>query len=156
MGPTTKVDMADWAATIEISVIAPAHLTVTVLPGMLDQRWGRVVNVSSAATVLATALVGGNAYVAAKSGLEAHTVNLAAELTGTGVTVNIYRPGQVDTAMYEHTHAFFKENNPAVYESLEQTRQAGGVLTPERSAAALLAHLADDETGKIWHVDKTL
>jgi NAD(P)-dependent dehydrogenase (short-subunit alcohol dehydrogenase family) len=46
-------------------------------------------------------MIGGNAYVTAKAGLEAHTVNLAAELADTGVTVNVFRPGMVDTAMQE-------------------------------------------------------
>lgn len=44
-------------------------------------------------------MVRGNAYAATKAALEAHTTNVAAELRGTGVTVNAYRPGGVDTAM---------------------------------------------------------
>jgi NAD(P)-dependent dehydrogenase (short-subunit alcohol dehydrogenase family) len=46
-----------------------------------------------------TAVLGLNAYAASKAALEAHTLGLAAELAGTGVTVNIVRPGPVDTAM---------------------------------------------------------
>jgi hypothetical protein len=44
-------------------------------------------------------MVRGNAYATTKAAIEAHTVNLGAELHGTGVTVNAYRPGGVDTAM---------------------------------------------------------
>ena len=45
------------------------------------------------------AMVGMNAYTASKAALEAHTVNLAGEFAGSGVTVNAFRPGSVDTAM---------------------------------------------------------
>jgi len=50
------------------------------------------VNVSSGIAARPAAWCAGNAYAATKSALEAHTVNLAAELAGTGVTVNVYRP----------------------------------------------------------------
>jgi NAD(P)-dependent dehydrogenase (short-subunit alcohol dehydrogenase family) len=66
---------------------------------MLGQEWGRVVNVSSGIAAHPESMIGANAYAAGKAALEAHTVNLATELAGTGVTVNAFRPGPVDTAM---------------------------------------------------------
>lgn len=44
-------------------------------------------------------MVRGNAYAATKAALEAHAINLTAELRGTGLTANAYRPGRVETAM---------------------------------------------------------
>ena len=66
---------------------------------MRERGWGRIVNVSSGIAAHPETMIGGNSYATTKAALEAHTVNLAAELAGTGVTVNIYRPGIVDTAM---------------------------------------------------------
>ena len=62
-----------------------------------------------------------NAYAATKAALEAHTVNLAGELRGTGVTVNACRPGGVDTAM----QAWIRRQDPgrigaAVHERFNQ------------------------------------
>jgi NAD(P)-dependent dehydrogenase (short-subunit alcohol dehydrogenase family) len=66
-----------------INIVGPVSLTAALLPAMLDQSWGRIVNVSSGIAVYPAAMIGGNAYAAAKAALEAHTLNLAAELAGT-------------------------------------------------------------------------
>ena len=94
----------------------------------------------------------GNAYAATKAALEAHTVNLAAELAGTGVTVNVYRPGGVDTAMQAWIRSQDPERIGALYERFHRNYAEGALITPEHSAAALLAHLAGDDTGGIWDV----
>ena len=99
LGPTAAVPVAELRRAFELNVIAPAALSAAVLPDMLDAGWGRIVNVSSAIVARPDFMVRFNAYAATKAALEAHTVNLAAELRGTGVTVNAYRPGGVDTAM---------------------------------------------------------
>lgn len=100
LGPTQNVDPdAVAAAMIAINVIGPMTLATHLLPGMLAAGWGRIVNVSAAIAAHPGMLVGINTYAASKGALEAHTLNLAAELEGTSVTVNVYRPGAVDTSM---------------------------------------------------------
>jgi NAD(P)-dependent dehydrogenase (short-subunit alcohol dehydrogenase family) len=153
LGPTGGIAAADLRLAFEVNVVAPAALTAAVLPGMLDAGWGRVVNVSSGIVANPAGMIRGNAYATTKAALEAHTVNLAAELRGTGVTVNTYRPGGVDTAM----QAWIRQQDPErigadVHERFNRNYAEGTLITPEHSAAALLAHLADDENGAIWDV----
>jgi NAD(P)-dependent dehydrogenase (short-subunit alcohol dehydrogenase family) len=153
LGPTASVAVADLRLAFEVNVVAPAALTAAVLPGMLQAGWGRVVNVSSGIAANPAGMVRGNAYALTKAALEAHTVNLAAELLGTGVTVNAYRPGGVDTAM----QAWIREQDPdrigaGLHERFNRNFAEGTLIAPERSAGALLARLAGDETGAIWDV----
>jgi NAD(P)-dependent dehydrogenase (short-subunit alcohol dehydrogenase family) len=153
LGPTIAVRAADLRLALEVNVVAPAALAAAVLPGMLDACWGRVVNISGGIAGYPAGMVRGNAYAATKAALEAHTVNLAAELRGTGVTVNAYRPGGVDTAM----QAWIRGQDPGrigagLHERFNKNFADGVLITPERSAAALLSHLAGDGTGAIWDV----
>jgi NAD(P)-dependent dehydrogenase (short-subunit alcohol dehydrogenase family) len=152
LGPTTAITAADLRLAFEVNVIAPAALTAAVLPGMLEAGWGRVVNVSSGIVSNPAGMIRGNAYAATKAALEAHTVNLAAELAGTGVTVNVYRPGGVDTAM----QAWIRSQDPgrigALHERFNRNFAEGTLITPGHSAAGLLARLASEDTGAIWDV----
>jgi NAD(P)-dependent dehydrogenase (short-subunit alcohol dehydrogenase family) len=153
LGATAAVSAAEWRRAFELNVIAPAVLTAAFLPGMLDAGWGRIVNVSSGIAGRPASMVRGNAYAATKAALEAHTINLAAELHGTGVTVNAYRPGGVDTAM----QAWIREQDPdrigtALHTRFNQNFTEGALITPERSAAALIAHLGGDDSGSVWDV----
>jgi NAD(P)-dependent dehydrogenase (short-subunit alcohol dehydrogenase family) len=153
LGATIGIAAADLRLAFEVNVVAPAALSAAMLPGMLDAGWGRVVNVSSAVVAYPAGMVRGNTYATTKAALEAHTVNLAAELAGTGVTVNAYRPGGVDTAM----QAWIRSQDPGrigvgLYERFSKNFAEGTLITPEHSAAGLLAHLAGDDTGAIWDV----
>jgi NAD(P)-dependent dehydrogenase (short-subunit alcohol dehydrogenase family) len=153
LGPTMGIAAAGLRLAFEVNVVAPAALTAAVLPGMLDSGWGRVVNISSGIAAHPAGMVRGNAYATTKAALEAHTVNLAAELRGTGVTVNVYRPGGVDTAM----QAWIREQDPGrigagLHERFNRNFTEGTLITPEHSAATLLAHLPGDDTGAIWDV----
>jgi 3-oxoacyl-[acyl-carrier protein] reductase len=153
LGPSVAVDSAEWAAAIGLNLTAPVRLTFAVLPSMLERGWGRVVNVSSGVAVQPQAMIGANAYVTGKAALEGHTVNLAAELAGSGVTVNAYRPGRVDTEM----QAYIRGRDPdeigaALHERFRRFHEEGALITPEHSARSLLDRLPGDATGQIWDV----
>jgi NAD(P)-dependent dehydrogenase (short-subunit alcohol dehydrogenase family) len=152
LGPTAGVAAEDLRLAFEVNVVAPAALTAAVLPGMLGAGWGRVVNISSGVVAYPAGMIRGNAYAATKAALEAHTVNLSAELAGTGVTVNAYRPGGVDTAMQAWIRSQDPERIGDLHERFNKNYAEGTLITPEHSAAALLALLADDGTGEIWSV----
>jgi NAD(P)-dependent dehydrogenase (short-subunit alcohol dehydrogenase family) len=153
-GPTMGTDPGAWNRTFAVNVAAPVQLSLTFLPSMLERRWGRIVNVSTGIVERPGATVGLNAYAATKAALEAHTLNLAAELAASGVTVNVYRPGSVDTAM----QAWFRSQpseqiGAALHDHFQAAYEHGALITPEQSARALIARLADSGTGEIWTAD---
>lgn len=157
LGPSVTVDPDDWATTVAINLTAAALVTFTLLPSMLEARWGRVVNVSSSIAANPAGMPRANAYATTKAALEAHTLNLAGELEGTGVTVNVYRPGGVDTAM----QGFIRGQDPgrigtALHDRFVRNYQANALLSPDQSAASLLARLTGDSTGQIWDASDPL
>jgi 3-oxoacyl-[acyl-carrier protein] reductase len=154
LGPTTAVDPAEWATAMSVNLVGVFTLTSIVLPTMLERGWGRIANVSSGIADHPEGMIRGNAYATSKAGLEAHTKNLAAELAGTGVTVNGYRPGGVDTAM----QAWIRnqpadEVGTALHDRFQASYESGSLITPEQSARSLLLRLAGDDNGEIWSVD---
>lgn len=154
LGPTAAVDAGAWAAALAVNVVGPFLLAQAVLPGMIARGWGRIANVSSAIAASPGAMIGMNAYAASKSALEAHTLNLAAEFVDTGVTVNVYRPGSVDTAMQGWIRSQpAEEIGVALHERFIESYDRGSLLTPEQSARSLLLRLAGDATGQVWSVE---
>ena len=154
MGPTVDVDVDEWAAAITVNLVSPVTLTLGLVPDMLERKWGRVVNVTAKAAVAPSQLIGGNAYTSSKAALDAHTLNLAAELADTGVTVNGFRPGIVDTAIHDWVRSQPAERiGDALRNQFVKFKESGMLISPEHSAAALIARLSSDRTGQIWDVD---
>jgi NAD(P)-dependent dehydrogenase (short-subunit alcohol dehydrogenase family) len=99
--PVARTSLAEWNRLLAVNATGAFLCTRAFLPGMLERKWGRVVNVASTA-----ALRGGKylaAYSAAKHALLGLTRAAAAEVAGTGVTVNAVCPGFVDTDMTAET-----------------------------------------------------
>jgi NAD(P)-dependent dehydrogenase (short-subunit alcohol dehydrogenase family) len=152
VGPTVSTLPTGWSSAFAVNAEAPIRLTLALLPVMLERGWGRIVNVSSGIVDHPGAMVGLNAYAATKAALEAHTLSLAAEVAGSGVTLNVYRPGSVDTAM----QAWFRAQPPAeigaaLHHHFQSSYEQGALITPERSARSLLTRLAGETTGQIWN-----
>jgi NAD(P)-dependent dehydrogenase (short-subunit alcohol dehydrogenase family) len=82
-----------WRRFVAVHTTAPLTLANTVVPEMMRQGWGRIVNVT---TSLGTMLNAGNpTYGPSKAALEALSAIMAKDLDGTGVTVNVLVPGGV-------------------------------------------------------------
>jgi 3-oxoacyl-[acyl-carrier protein] reductase len=153
LGASVALDPAEWSAALAINVTGAVHLALALLPGMLERGWGRIVNVSSGIAARPDAMIGGNAYATSKAALEAHTVNLAAELAETGVTVNAYRPGTVDTEMQAWIRRQPGEQiGIALRDRFVDSYERGQLITPEESARSLVSCLLTGETGQIWSV----
>lgn len=84
-----------WRAVMAVNLDGVFHGCQAVLPTMISQRGGRIVNVASLSALLAPA--GQTNYAAAKAGVVALTQSLAKEVARIGITVNAVCPGYVDT-----------------------------------------------------------
>jgi 3-hydroxybutyrate dehydrogenase len=98
--PFLKIDEAMWQRHLAVNLTGTFHCTRTALPGMLAQKWGRVINVASIAGKTGAPYIA--AYAASKHGVLGLTRVLALEVAAAGITVNAICPGYVDTEMTSH------------------------------------------------------
>ena len=94
-----ETTLDEFRTTFEANVFGAVSVCRAFVPWMVTNRYGRVVNVSSAAGQLSSMSTYAPAYSISKAALNAFTVQLAAELKGTGVLVNSVNPGWVRTRM---------------------------------------------------------
>ncbi len=87
----------DWDTVLASALGGAFHCCRHVVPAMLEKRWGRIINLSSA--VALHGFPGDTAYGAAKAGLLGLTLSLAKEVASKGITVNAVIPGYVPTDM---------------------------------------------------------
>lgn len=159
-GPIARVqdgDPTEWVETIMIDTVGPYLVTHAFLGGMIDSGWGRIVNLSSAAS-LHTPGPMNSAYGTAKVALNQFTRHLAAELDGTGVTANVIHPGDVKTAMW----ADIRDKKDAVpgeasgYDGWVKWVDETGGDPPEKAARLVLDIIEGDVNGKFLWIDDPL
>jgi 3-hydroxybutyrate dehydrogenase len=99
VSPVEDFPADKWDAIIAINLTASFHLAKAVVPGMKARKFGRIVNIASAHSLVASPFK--SAYVAAKHGLLGFTKTIALELATFGITANCISPGYVWTPLVE-------------------------------------------------------
>jgi 3-oxoacyl-[acyl-carrier protein] reductase len=138
-GLAVRMKAADWQMVLDTNLSGSFFAIQQVLPGMMRERWGRIVNISSVVGEMGNP--GQANYVASKAGLIGLTKSLAQEVGSRNITVNAIAPGFIETDMTHGLSAELKEK------MISQTalRRMG---TPEDVAAAV-KFLASDEASFI-------
>ncbi|WP_319532475.1 3-hydroxybutyrate dehydrogenase [uncultured Cohaesibacter sp.] len=99
VSPVDAFPVEKWDAIIAINLSSNFHTIRAALPKMKDKGWGRIINISSAHSLVASPFK--SAYVAAKHGVAGLTKTVALEVAEQGVTVNAIAPGYVWTPLVE-------------------------------------------------------
>lgn len=131
-----ETDADEWTYNIQVNLLGPFYLVRSVLPVMIDQHYGRIVNVSSGMAVRPVA--GASAYAAAKAGLDALTRVLGLELATTGVTANALYPGLVDTDMQADIRSVDTSESRLDFARYHEAHEQGKLVTPEQAARLVL------------------
>jgi 2-hydroxycyclohexanecarboxyl-CoA dehydrogenase len=140
----SNLSFQEWSKVIDVNLNGVFHTIQAVLPDMVEEGWGRIVNISSSSTHSGQPFMAH--YVAAKSAVNGLTKSLALEYGPSGITVNAVPPGFVDTPMLrsaEERHLL----GGTVEEHINRTpvRRVG---RPEDIAAAC-AFFVSEEAGYI-------
>lgn len=138
-GLALRMKTSDWHTVLDTNLTSAFILSKTALRGMLAQKWGRIVNVSS--VVALNGNPGQANYVASKAGLIGLTRALAQEYGAKGVTVNAVAPGFIESEM--------TEGLPEALKAGYLARIAAGRFGRPEEVAAAVAFLASGDAGYV-------
>ncbi len=137
----------EWDAVLAVNLKGVFNFSKAAIRAMINQRYGRIVNISSVVGLMGN--VGQTNYAASKAGVIGFTKALAREVAQRGITVNCVAPGYIQTAMTERLPEEIKK---AFLELIPMKRFG----LPEDVAAAVIFLLSDEAsyiTGQVINVN---
>lgn len=148
-----------WDKMLQVMLTAPFLLTRYVFPGMKQKQWGRIINMGSIHSQVASLNKAG--YIAAKHGLVGLTKSTALEGGPFGITANVICPAYVRTPLVEQQIAAQAETLGLSLEEVESQvflkASATGKMIEPAEVAVMVSYLCSDQaksiTGSCWTID---
>jgi len=134
--PIRKPAEGDWADVINVNLNGTYYCTSAVLPSMIDQKHGHIVNINS--YLGQTGALAQANYAASKSGIAAFTKTLALEMARHGITANAVAPGFTETEILESV----PQN---ILDQIKAKIPMGRFCRPEEVADAVVFLAADGD-----------
>jgi 3-oxoacyl-[acyl-carrier protein] reductase len=149
IGALIENDADEWIHTMQVNLVGPMALCKKFLPGMIERRKGKIINLSGGGATAPRPRF--SAYATSKAGLVRFTEVLAEEVKRSGIDVNAVAPGAINTSMLDEvleagSQAGIEELNRAML----QKEQGGSSLERVQELVVFLASSASDGlTGKL-------
>ena len=146
-GLMARMKDSDWDSVLNTNLKGAFTCSKAVMKGMMKNRWGRIINITSVIGFLGNA--GQVNYAAAKAGLVGLTKSMARELAARNITVNCVAPGYIVTDM---TGGLSEE----IQDAIKAQIPLGSLGQPEDVAAAVAFLASPDSsyiTGQTLHVN---
>jgi 3-hydroxybutyrate dehydrogenase len=157
IAPVEEMPIEKWDAIIAVNLSAAFHTVRAVVPGMKARRWGRIINICSVHSLIASPFK--TAYSAAKHGLAGFTKAVALELAQHGVTANAISPGFVWTPLVERQIPDLARSRGLDLEEMKQQLllpQPTRRFVPAEEVAALAVFLASAAAASITGANYTI
>jgi len=141
--PFLDTDEDFWDTIIELNFKGMMRTTRACLPSMIEQGWGRIINISSDAGRVGSSLEA--VYSGAKGGVIAFTKTIAREVARKGVTANVVCPGPTATALLDEI-AEASSDGERILAAMANAVPMKRVGTPEEVAGAVV-YFASEQAG---------
>lgn len=141
--PFTQTDEEFWHKVIDINFAGTLRTTHACLPQMIEQGWGRIVNISSDAARVGSSLEA--VYAGAKGAVISFTKTIAREVARRGITANVVCPGPTDTPLLDRI-VTAGEDADRVIDAMTRAVPMKRLGQPDDVAAAV-AYFASEEAG---------
>lgn len=146
LGPVGQIeqnDQAEWQQTISVNLLGPVWMTQTVIPTMLKQQSGRIINVAGGGATCS--LPRRTAYAASKAALVRLTESVADEVKDDGIFVNAILPGPLPTDMLDQIIA----SGPDRLGTVEHAKHERPDALDFDRAIGLCLYLASEESAPL-------